>query len=241
MQEGEISTNPVRVVRKPAAPRTHVVRVVAPTDVERLREHFLGRKRPRDAALISLLAYAGPRPDEALALTWSSLRERTIVVDHQKTARRPRTLRLPAPLRADLVELRVSLGKVSPESPMFPAADGEFFSEATYRNWRRRVFQPAAVAVGLARHRGEDESREPWELTRPYDLRHTAVSLMIHAGRSIIQIADQMGHSPTMTLNVYGHLIDELEDGDRRPVDDLIREARERQATDEKGSVNATD
>lgn len=237
VEEGELQNNPVRVVRKPPAPRQHVVRVLTPADVERLRAHLLGAGRLRDATLVSLLAYAGPRPDEALALPRSALRERTIVVEKQKTARRLRTLRLPGPLRSDLAEWLMSRERVLPDDPMFPTAEGAFFTDADYRNWRRRVFQPAAVAVGLANQREAGNPREPWELTRPYDMRHTCASLMIHEGRSIIEIAEQLGHSPTMTWNVYGHLIEELAGGSTQgSIEDLIREAREPWAAKKKGS-----
>lgn len=215
VENQELRTNPARPVKKPPAKRQHVVRVVPPATVEKLRAHLLAHDRVRDAALVCLLAYAGPRPDEALALPWSALRDATIAVGKQKTDRPPRALKLPAPLRADLVAWRVKLGKVDPDAPMFPAADGGYFTEATYRNWRKRVFQPATKACKL-------------ELRRPYDLRHTCASLMLHAGEDILTIARQLGHSPTMTLNVYGHLIAELEDQPRTSVEQMIRAAREK-------------
>jgi integrase len=61
------------------------------------------------------------------------------------------------------------------------------------RNWRRRVFQPAAEAPGL-------------ETIRPYDLRHSFVSLLIAERRTIVDVARQAGHSPSMALNTYGHV-----------------------------------
>ena len=36
---------------------------------------------PRDATLISVLAYAGLRPGEALALQWRDVREQTILIE----------------------------------------------------------------------------------------------------------------------------------------------------------------
>ena len=37
----------------------------------------------------------------------------------------------------------------------------------------------------------------------------------------------QAGHSPTMTLDTYGHVIDELDPGQKRSAEELINEARE--------------
>lgn len=45
--------------------------------------------------------------------------------------------------------------------------------------------------------------------------------------RTVVDIAVQAGHSPTMTLDTYGHVIDELDPGQRRSAEELINEARE--------------
>mgnify|MGYP000094203065 CR=1 FL=1 len=76
-----IPANPCRAVRKPTQRRERAVHPLAPEQVERLRAHLLGRGLRRDAVLVSLLAYAGLRPGEALALTWGHVRERTILID----------------------------------------------------------------------------------------------------------------------------------------------------------------
>ena len=75
------------------------------------------------------------------------------------------------------------------------------------------VFQPAAKKAGLSQ-------------TRPYDLRHSFVSLLIAERRTIIEVARQAGHSPTMTLDTYGHVFDELEDAEPVTAEELIRQAR---------------
>jgi integrase len=49
-------------------------RPLSPDQVEAIRER-LGQ---RDATLMSVLAYAGPRPAEALKLVWQDVRERTL-------------------------------------------------------------------------------------------------------------------------------------------------------------------
>ncbi len=62
---------------------------------------------------------------------------------------------------------------------------------------------------------------------RPYDLRHAFVSLLINEGRSIVYVAAQAGHSPTMTLDTYGHVIEELEEGEKTSAEDAIYAARD--------------
>jgi hypothetical protein len=62
---------------------------------------------------------------------------------------------------------------------------------------------------------------------RPYDLRHGFVSLLIQDGRHVVDVARQAGHSPTITLDVYGHVFDELDPAEPVPADEQIRRARD--------------
>ena len=80
--------------------------------------------------------------------------------------------------------------------------------------WRNRTFEVAGRAAGL-------------EVIRPYDLRHSFASLLIHEGHlSIVEIAARLGHSPTMTLGTYAHVMGELKGSRRIAPDRRIREAR---------------
>ena len=45
-------------------------------------------------------------------------------------------------------------------------------------------------------------------------------------GRSIIDVARQMGHGADLTMRVYGHVIEELEDAPKLSAEDAIRAAR---------------
>ncbi len=40
---------------------------------------------------------------------------------------------------------------------------------------------------------------------RPYDLRHSFASLLLHEGRSAIYVARQLGHGAGLTMSTYGH------------------------------------
>jgi hypothetical protein len=57
-------------------------------------------------------------------------------------------------------------------------------------------------------------------------MRHSFASLLLHEGRSVIYVARQLGHGADMTMKVYGHVIEELEDAPRIPAEDAIRAAR---------------
>jgi integrase len=62
---------------------------------------------------------------------------------------------------------------------------------------------------------------------RPYDLRHSFASLLLHEGRSVIYVARQLGHDARLTLTRYGHVIDELEDVAGQDAEATITAARE--------------
>jgi integrase len=87
-------------------------------------------------------------------------------------------------------------------------------SEPAYQSWRRRAFARALSAAGVER-------------ARPYDLRHSFASLLLHEGRSVVYVARQLGHNARLTLDTYGHVLDELEDAPHRDPEAAIVAARE--------------
>jgi transposase-like protein len=52
------------------------------------------------------------------------------------------------------------------------------------------------------------------------------VRLRIREGASITELAEELGHSPQMTLNSYAHVIDELRGAPRLPAEQEIARAR---------------
>jgi integrase len=216
---GELASNPVREVPKPRQRCSNRrVRPLAPSAVERIRACL----PPRDAVLVSLIAYAGLRPSEALGLRWHHVRKNTLLVeggvvlgeerDETKTDR-ARTVRLLDPLARDLAEWRMRSGRPTEGTLVFSRPDGDPWRDHDYRNWRKRRFAPAAATAGVDR-------------PRPYDLRHSFVSLLIHEGVSIVDVARQAGHSPAVCLRTYAHVIEEFDPMQRRSAEDEIRRAR---------------
>jgi integrase len=219
---GRIPANPVVAVRKPPAGRARAVVPLPPELVETMRAWLLRRQLVRDATLISVLAYAGLRPGEALALTWAHVRERTLLVEGAvsfgaiegtKTGRR-RTVPLLGPLGQDLAEWRLRAGRPAAATLVFPGHDGGPWTLTAYQNWRRRIYTPAATAAGVER-------------PRPYDLRHSLVSLLIAEGHNVVEVARQAGHSPKMALDTYAHVFEEFDPAERINAADRIRKARE--------------
>ncbi|QEC46175.1 site-specific integrase [Baekduia soli] len=208
-----IPYNPVRVARKARLPKSEPVRPLSPAVVEAIRAELA----QRDATLVSILAYAGLRPGEALDLTWGSVQERTLIVDASKTGRR-RTVRLLEPLAEDLAAWRKASGDPSSSAFVFPSATGRRWTQEAYKSWTRRTFAEAAAAAGA-------------DHATPYSLRHSFVSLLLAEGRSVLYVAAQAGHRPSMSWDTYGHVFEDLDDRIRIDPAEAIRTAREQIGT----------
>ena len=123
-------------------------------------------------------------------------------------------MRLLPPLGADLVEWRLRAGRPSDDALVFPGHDGWPWSPASYKNWHRRMFRSATAAAGLTG-------------ARPYDLRHSFVSLLIADGHNVVEVARQACHSPKMALDTYAHVFEEFDPTQRVDAVERIRNARE--------------
>jgi integrase len=255
-----IPGNPLALVRAPLAEHRDGVTPLAPSTVEGIRAVLAAAMdvrapervprggvrvtgyvvrderdpltRQRDAAIVSVLAYAGLRPGELRALRWGDIRKATITVER---AARPdgtikstknherRAVRLLAPLAADLAELRRAAGRPSDDVLMLspssePAADAHpdavAWTKTDWQVWRARRWDKAWKLVGMPAS------------PRPYDLRHSFASLLLAEGRSVHYVARRLGHSPALTLSTYGHLFAEYEHADRIDAEAEIAQAR---------------
>jgi integrase len=242
--EGEhISSNPARGVKRTKVPKRPETIPFAPATVEAMRGGLLdpqpvqvaasdnGKRRRRaysapapgtpqtrhrDATIISVLAYAGLRPQEMLALKWSDVQERTIRVYSPKTDT-TRSVRLLSPLAADLKTWKMASGRPAANKLIFPAENGSVWPETAWQSWRTHQFARALKAVSIDR-------------ARPYDLRHSFASLLLHEGRNVIYVARQLGHDARLTLSTYGHVIEELDGAPQMDAEAAIQAARSGQA-----------
>lgn len=231
---GRIARNPVQPVRIPQPRRKRAIRPLAPVTVERIRAEFVARACARDAALLSLMAYAGLRPGEAFALSWDCVGERSLIVEHGRADGRLkdtktgkiRTVGLLAPVAEDLVTWRT-------EAPtgatlMFARPDGGVFLDTDYRNWRKRRFDPACAAAGAMD-------------ATPYTLRHSFASLLVQAGWNALEIAVEMGNSPEVVQRDYSHLFREFARGERVDPEVVIASARDQATITRFGDRNGGD
>ena len=74
-----------------------------------------------------------------------------------------------------------------------------------------------SLAGELTRLKPNDPRRgEIVKVAERHGLPVTFVSLLIAEGASVVEVARQAGHSPTMTLDTYAHVFEELSGTERR-------------------------
>ena len=172
---GRVPTNAVKITRKPPKPHRPAVQAIPPTLIELMRARLLEQGKLRDATLLAVLAYAGLRPQEALALEWRHVRERTLLVERAlsdgqlkalKNRRQPRTVdpaqparRRPggvaAQLRGDTGERRSSRrasGAFWRESRLAKLAEAQLQAGGRVGRHRRRASVRPAARVRVAAH-----------------------------------------------------------------------------------------
>lgn len=209
---GDLPANPCRVL-EPLPTIVDRPQALTPEQVEKIAAAM---PTERDRVLTYLLAYAGLRPGEALALTWDDVSGELLIVDkswsYAKLKRtkteKARGVEVCAPLAEDLAAYRPA--RPDRGALVIPNADG---SHLEINNWRNREWAKATEKAGIT--------------ATPYDLRHSFGSLLIHEGRSVPAVAALMGHSrPSTTLDSYSHEFHQHRLGTGVVMVDAIEKAR---------------
>ena len=210
-----IPTNPASLVKPPK---------VEATEIEVLREDAiagaLDKLRGRAMYPIAALALAtGMRRGELLALRWQDVDldggrlqvERSLEqtkaglrFKSPKTKHGRRSISIPPSVVSELrahwqaqqeQRLALGLGKAPDDALVFATWDGKTRSpNALTKEWSVAM---AAAGINASFH----------------SLRHTHASSLIAAGIDVLTISRRLGHaSPSITLNVYGHLFANTDD-----------------------------
>jgi hypothetical protein len=151
---------------------------------------------------------------------WHDVRQHTILVERsvawaaQADQDRPAAHRPPArPARRHARVVARGVAAVEPHRPRISRSRRLALGQGT-------DLQLAQVRV----RRGGRRSR--CARARPYDLRHSFISLPIAQAATVVEVARQAGHAPTMALSTYAHLFDKFAEAPRTSAEEVIRAAR---------------
>ncbi len=217
VEDGLIPRNPAKLARKALDKVERSEKQVL--DIDQARTFIEHVQTDRYAALWLLLLDTGLRPAEALGLKWSDLDGHVIRVqralkeprgegdgwrlERPKTAKAVRNIPLmPSTVRGlkehrkRQVEERLAAGenwgaKTEPNI-IFTTSTGTYIRQS---NLHRRHFKPILKVAGLPD-------------MRPYDLRHSAASILLALGENAKVVQERLGHANVgMTLNTYSHVL----------------------------------
>ena len=196
-------------------------------------QHFLIAAQTRDDrfyALYHLAVSTGMRMGELLGLKWEDLdkEQAALHIQRQLTRLHGIGLRLMPP-KTKAATRRIDLGQQSLEvlkqhqerqfqdmatagdrweenDLIFASTIGTFINPSNLR----REFKPLLKKAGLPQ-------------IRFHDLRHTAASLMLNNGVPVIVVSRRLGHAqPSITLDVYAHLIPSKQQEAAALMDELL-------------------
>jgi integrase len=222
---GKLTQNPADILGHrgmlPSQKRQTDIRPLWPDETEAIRKAMLARQTPhalRDATLVSVLAYAGLRPGEALGLTWENIGTDSIRVERAvsggmlrptKTGNRRTVPKLIKPLMSDLAAWRNASKRTAAKALVFPGDDGEPWSVTANGNWRERAWKVCAPEANVI-----------------YDLRHGYSLLLAREGVDDRDAAKRMGHSTTMHAQHYDGFIESLRGQPKKSMLAVVKKAR---------------
>lgn len=190
VEHGRIPGNPARSMRKVKADAVAPVAPLQPAELEALIAATTGR----DRAMIILGGYFGLRPIEIRLIPWLRLAGDTLTIAKvdTKPSASPRTITGPSAGIAALKEWRMESGRPADSEPIIG------MSARNANQWNVYLRRIAAGAIGRD------------DLTA-YTLRHSHASALHYAGFTVPAAAARMGHTATVHLSTYAHVLDTTE------------------------------
>jgi integrase len=197
-----IDYNPVRDAERPRGQGGIEEPKIRILTHEEIKQFLKATKDRKYKTLFMLAIMSGARQGELIGLKWSDVDWKNNQIHIQrtfnnqawydtKTATSNRKIDLGPSMMAGLKRWRLAC-KPCELNLIFPNDAG---GPLNHNNMVSRHFNPALRKADLGH-------------VRFHDVRHTYASLLIEQGENIKYIQSQLGHSsPTVTLNVYAHLM----------------------------------
>jgi integrase len=202
------------------------VRSLSHEEASRLSRAVAGT---RDEALITIALRTGMRQGELAALRWgdtnlegerpsvkvrrsADTRTKTVITptktgEERRVGIGPRTVALLERHRTSQRKERMAAASWDDPGWVFPNTKGK----VRRRDSVMRSFRAALARAGL-----------PAEV-RFHDLRHTAATHALRAGRPIHEVSKMLGHAdPAMTLRRYAHVLEDMTDETARAMDEMF-------------------
>ncbi|RJP38991.1 MAG: site-specific integrase [Desulfobacteraceae bacterium] len=212
-----IDSNPVRDAERPKSQgdeQDEKISVLNPVEIKSFLGAVLDQKYK---TFFKLAIMTGCRQGELIGLKWSDIDWKNSQVAINRTFNNGRWYDVKTKTSKRCIDLGPSMIKdlkvwklACPPNKMNLIFPNEAGGPMNHSNMRARHFFPALKKAGIKE-------------IRFHDLRHSKVSLMIDQSENLKYIQTQMGHSsPTVTLNVYAHLMKKVNPEAAKRFEDAV-------------------
>lgn len=226
VKAGKIGSNPVKATRPPRAPS----REMSFLNESQVNCLLVASKGHRLEALYHLAVTTGMRQMELLGLKWTDLDwdKQTLKVERQLVRSRVKGIQF-LPPKTNAGRRTLSLGSNTISALKDHHKRLQIEKQAVGESW---------VENGLIFTNALGKPIDPRRLLKDFkkllnvgglpeirfhDLRHTSATLMLNHGIPIIVVSRRLGHArPSITLNIYGHLIPSMDVMAADKIDELV-------------------
>lgn len=226
VKQDVILRNPANLVDPP--PKPH--REMAILSESQLSQLLVAARDHRLEALFHLAITTGIRESEVLALKWSDLdwRKGSLKVERQLERSHGKGIQFSTPKTA-FGKRSIKLGRKTIEILRRHYEHQQTERIAAGETWKEYdLIFPSSVGTPIQQHslwRGYKNLLKQAGLPpfRFHDLRHTSASLMLNHDVPVIIVSRRLGHArASITSDVYGHLMPNMQDEAAEMIDDLV-------------------
>lgn len=216
---GIITTDPTKVITVPVrvnpVDEEEIINFYSKEELVKFLDCF---ESPKWSMYFRLLAYAGCRKSEALALTWKDINftdntisiTKTLAVglDNKIIVQPPKTKKGKRSISMDPVTMeKLRTWKKLQASEMLKLGFNTMKpGQLVFTNLKNRFINPQKVGQVMDAHCTRFGIRP----ITPHGLRHTHCSILFEAGASLKEVQDRLGHADIQTtMNIYAHVSEE--------------------------------
>lgn len=207
VRDGKLTVSPFAGVSIATGKGRRHIHPLSMDEIERLAliaEDALGFYGSHFAAFIRWHGWTGMRPGEVVRMEWSDMRWDLGKLDIPKTKTKyPRLIRLAPPaleILQSMPRLDDRVWRTKRDLPMRQGSYGYFWRQV------RGVFESEVPRDHWLARRLREDPEDHLDL---YEARHATVSMLVHEGLNIEQVAKYVGHSPEECRKTYVHLYED--------------------------------
>ncbi len=225
---GILPANPTLATNPPKA-KKRSLKILDENQVQRLLIGAMA-SQPNLYALYFLAVTTGLRQGELLGLKWGDVDwdSKSLYVRRQIQAERGKGLQF-KPLKTRSSERLLQLGEETLRVLIEHQHKQANYSTQPGQTWNENdLLFPSGIGNPMYASKLQVSFKKLIKEAglpniRFHDLRHTAASLMLKHGISVMVVSRRLGHSqPSLTLDVYGHLIPGMQEDTARIIDQVV-------------------